>query len=163
MPPPFNDLIATLRKQRFYATCPCCGDEISLREAELFSGDDFTPEALEVYEQQLAEIRERKEKLKQLRSRGTSKSETGARSVNIGFILERLAPTLGGFRFDHNDCRSLFDPIDYVIFEGLSRKGKVEKVFFVDIKTGAARLSGKQREIRDLVTNGKVEFKNYAS
>lgn len=71
-----------------------------------------------------------------MREKGTTKSEEGAKSTNIGFILERLAPTMKNFRFNHNDCRSLFDPIDYIIFEGLSTKGKVSKFFFVDIKTG---------------------------
>ena len=59
-----------------------------------------------------------------------------------------LAPTLDGFTFNKNDCRSMFDPIDYVIFEGLSEKQKVDKILFVDIKSGKARLSAKQKKIK---------------
>jgi predicted Holliday junction resolvase-like endonuclease len=40
------------------------------------------------------------------------------------------------FSFDRNDCRSLFDPIDYIIFEGLSKKNSVSKILFTEIKTG---------------------------
>lgn len=84
-----------------------------------------------------------------------------ARAVNIGFILERIAPAFTHFPFEHNDCRSLFDPIDYVIFEGLNKKGVVNKIIFTDIKTGAARLNPHQKEIKSLIQNKKVEFKTY--
>lgn len=154
-------IIDTLVKGNFFAECPDCGEEVSLKKAGLFDNDNFTKETFEIYQQQLQEIKELKEQLNKLRERGTSKSEVGAKSINIGFILERLAPTLGSFKFNHNDCRSLFDPIDYIIFEGLSKKGQIDKIFFVDIKTGAARLSKKQREIKTIINDKKVNFKKY--
>ncbi|MBS1919831.1 MAG: hypothetical protein JST17_06240 [Bacteroidetes bacterium] len=127
----------------------------------MFDNDNFSDKALELYQQQLHVIKQRKENLKKIRERGTTKSEVGAKSTNIGFILERLAPTMKSFRFNHNDCRSLFDPIDHIIFEGLSTRGQIDKIFFVDIKTGAARLSKKQKEIKAIITDKKVNFKKY--
>ena len=156
-----KDIIDTLVKGNIFAECPSCGEEIALKKSGLFDNDNFSDKALEIYQQQLAEIKERKEELKKIRDRGTTKSEVGAKSTNIGFILERLAPTMGSFRFNHNDCRSLFDPIDYIIFEGLATKGQVDKIFFVDIKTGAARLSKKQREIKAVINDKKINFKKY--
>lgn len=156
-----KNIISSLIKGNFYAECPTCQEEVSLKKAGLFENDNFSPEALELYQEQLKEIKERKAALKKLREKGTSKSEIAAKSTNIGFILERLAPTFKSFRFNPNDCRSLFDPIDYVIFEGLSSKGRINKIFFVDIKTGAARLSKKQKEIKTVITDKKVLFKKY--
>lgn len=79
----------------------------------------------------------------------------------MGLMLERLAPSFKSFRFTKNDCRSVFDPLDYVIFEGLSMRGLVSKIFFVDIKSGNARLSSKQREIKDIITRKKVSWHTY--
>lgn len=156
-----QQIIHALKLGNFYAECPNTGDDISLKKAALFDNDNFSEEALEIYQQQLYEIRATKERLKRIKEIGTSKSQAGAQSVNIGFILERLAPTMGSFRFNHNDCRSLFDPIDYVIFEGLSKNGAVNKVFFIDIKTGNARLNKRQKEIKTVIENKKVSFKKY--
>jgi len=156
-----QEIINTLHKGSFFTECPCCAEEISLKKTGLFDNDNFSEGALEIYQQQLAVIKQRKEELKRLKAIGTTKSESGAKATNIGFILERLAPTLKHFRFNRNDCRSLFDPIDYVIFEGLSVKGKVNKIFFVDIKTGAARLSKKQKEIKTIIDAKKITFKRY--
>ena len=157
-----QEIIQTLKRGNFFIECPeSNGIEVSLKQAVLFDNDNFTPDAVEIYQQQLNEIKERKQLLKQLKSTGTSKSQYGAHSVNIGSILERIAPAMSTFRFNHNDCRSLFDPIDYVIFEGLSNKGRVNKIFFVDIKTGKAPLKPRQKEIRNVVNDKKVIFKTY--
>jgi len=156
-----QEIIATLKKGQFYAECPCCGEDLNLKKTSLFENNDFTPDALEIYKAQLEEIKEKKEVLKKLKEMGAEKSKKGAKAINIGFILERIAPTMDSFRFNHNDCRSLFDPIDYIIFEGLSKKNKIDRIFFVDIKTGAAKLSKKQKEIKNVVTSGKIDFKKY--
>ena len=55
----------------------------------------------------------------------------------------------------------MFDPIDYVIFEGLSEKQKVDNIIFVDIKSGGARLTQKQKKIKQVVKDKKVVFKTY--
>lgn len=158
-----RDIIRTLQTQGFFAECPCCEEPIPLKKAHLFYLDDFNSEALALYKQQIQDLKERAKELKEQRKSISEKSEVGAKAVNIGFILERLAPTLHDFRFDRNDCRSLFDPIDYVIFEGLSKKGVVSKILFADIKTGGARLKDNQKEIRSLVERKRVDWDTYRS
>jgi predicted Holliday junction resolvase-like endonuclease len=156
-----QEIIETLKAGNFYIECSACNEEVQLKQAALFDNKNFSDEALEVYNEQLDYIRQRKAELKALREKGTTKSEIGALSTNFGFIMERIAPTLPTFRFKHNDCRSIFDPIDYIIFEGLTETGSVEKIYFIDIKTGAARLSKKQREIKNTIVDKKVKFKKF--
>jgi predicted Holliday junction resolvase-like endonuclease len=155
-----REIISALEKGRLRAVCPHCEEDFALAHAGLFPLDDFTDEAEELYKQRLEELKERKRELAEKRKKISETSQRGALAVNIGFILERLAPALKSFGFNRNDCRSLFDPIDYVIFEGLS-KGQVNRLIFSDIKTGGARLTKKQRTIRDAVTAGKVEWDVY--
>ena len=156
-----KEIIHTLEENRFYAECPCCGEPILLRDAGLFYLDDFSPEAEELYKQRLDGLREQEKEIRERRKEISRGSETGTTAVNIGFILERIAPCMKDFCFERNDCRSLFDPIDYLIFEGLTSKGSVSKILFVDIKTGKAPLTKKQREIRDLVEDKEVAWDTY--
>jgi len=157
-----KEIIDMLETKNFYAECPCCEEPIPLREAGLFYLDNFTDEAETLYQKRQEEIKERAESLKRLRKSISFRSEVGAKAVNIGFILERLAPSMKTFRFEHNDCRSLFDPIDYLIFEGLTLKGKVTRILFVDIKTGGGRLKSVQKEIRELVGRKRVKWDTYS-
>jgi predicted Holliday junction resolvase-like endonuclease len=156
-----QDIIAALKKGNFFIECPETLTNVSLKHATIFDRNNFSEEALAYYEERLAFVKAEKLRLKKLKEIGASRSEIGAQAINIGFILERLAPTLTGFPFSHHDCRSLFDPIDYVIFEGLSKNGRVDNIIFTDIKTGNARLKPRQREIRTAVEKKKISFKTY--
>ena len=118
-------------------------------------------EGQELYNDYMTQLKEREKELKERKKSISIKSEKGAKAVNIGFILERIAPSMKDFKFEHNDCRSIFDPIDYIIFEGLNKYGIVNKIIFSDIKTGKASLTKKQKEIRDLVLRKKVAWDTY--
>jgi predicted Holliday junction resolvase-like endonuclease len=157
-----NDIIDTLNSGNFYCECPCgCGEEIKLKDTDLFYLDNFTSSGKEAQKKLVDHLKQQRFDLKEREKNMSTKPQITAKAVNIGFILERIAPTFKTFRFEHNDCRSLFDPIDYVIFEGLHKKGKVEKIIFTDIKTSAARLKPNQKEVKNLIVNKKLEFKFY--
>lgn len=56
------------------------------------------------------------------------------------------------------------NPIDYICFDGLSdvldgKADSINKIRFVDIKTGKSNLSKSQRRIRDAINSDSVEFK----
>ena len=157
-----EQLIKSLKSDHLFCECPCgCGEELKLKEIDLFYLDDFTPSGKEAQKKLLEDLKEQRLALKERELNMTKKPQTTAKAVNVGFILERIAPAFDQFPFEHNDCRSLFDPIDYVIFEGLHKKGVVSKIIFTDIKTGAARLKNNQKEIKLAIENKKIEFKTY--
>ena len=156
-----QDLINFLQQNGFKANCPTCGEGIKLKDASLFSVDNFNAQAKQLLNEKKEELKIQREAISKKKSSTQQRVETTTNSVNMGFILERLAPVLEHFPFDKNDCRSLFDPIDYVIFEGLQKTGKVQKIFFVDIKSGKAKLKANQKAIKHMIEQKKVEFKNY--
>ncbi len=156
-----KEIIRTLEENNFFVECPCCGEPVLLKNAGLFYLDDFSPEAEKLYQEKVGECKVREKEIREERKAISRRSETATTTINIGFILERIAPTMSDFRFDRNDCRSLFDPIDYIIFEGLSKKHSVSKILFAEIKTGKARLNDHQKEIRALVERKQVTWDTY--
>lgn len=157
-----KEIINTLTGGNFYCECPCgCGEEIKLKDTDLFYLDNFTTSGKEAQMKLLEDLKRQRAELKEREKNMTKRPLLTTKAVNIGFILERIAPAFDHFPFDHNDCRSLFDPIDYVIFEGLKKYGVVSKIIFTDIKTGAAKLNVNQKVIKSLIENKKVNFVNY--
>lgn len=156
-----KEIIAALTSKKVYAQCPCCDEPILLSEAGLFYLDNFSKQGQALYQAKLEELQERKKRLRQRPRDIAARSEVGAKSINIGAILERIAPSLSSFHFDRNDCRSLFDPIDYLIFENLNKTGKASRIIFAEIKTGNARLTVRQQEIKSVVEKKKVVFRTY--
>jgi predicted Holliday junction resolvase-like endonuclease len=80
-----------------------------------------------------------------------------SRAVLRGQVSEQLVPLLPDFPWDPADARFLGQPVDYLVFDGLAADGDVELVF-VEVKTGGARLSTRERAIRDAIDAGRVRF-----
>lgn len=78
-------------------------------------------------------------------------------AVTVGKVFEQLVAYLPDFRFNPKDARFLGSPVDFVVFDGLS-DGQVRRVVFVEVKTGGADLSTRERRVRDAVEGGRVEW-----
>ncbi|MBI2542741.1 MAG: hypothetical protein HYW24_00960 [Candidatus Aenigmarchaeota archaeon] len=77
--------------------------------------------------------------------------------VVSGKTLEKLVPFLDRFSYDPHDIRWLGDPIDFVIFDGLSSK-ELKQVVFCEVKSGKSATSSTQNKIKDLVEDKKVKW-----
>lgn len=81
-------------------------------------------------------------------------SQKKSSEVRTGLITEQISPFLSDYPLDPATARFIGNPIDFIHFDE-------DKVTFVEVKTGKSQLSKKQRRIRDLVGEGKVEFVIY--
>lgn len=115
------EAIRGLEQGGFCVRCPDpgCDETTRLKDCGLFYGENFTETALAQYKNRVEQQAKRLDMLNAKLKRIPVTSETGGRAVNAGLIWERLAPCMDSFCFDNDDCRSLFDPIDYLVFEGL--------------------------------------------
>lgn len=156
-----GEIILALNSGKYFCECPCgCGSEINLKDASLFYDDNFTPEGCDAKNLMLRQIKIEKEKLKSKRIHKAGHTE----SVNLGFLMEKIIIKMDDFiamGYQHADCRSLFNPIDFMIFKGLSETGKVKEIIFTEVKSGKARLNEHQKQIKEVVDNHHVNFDTY--
>ena len=78
-----------------------------------------------------------------------------SQAVTVGKVSEQLLPYLPGFRFNPKDARFLGSPVDLVVFDGLA-EGELRGVWFLEVKTGNAALSARERQIRDAILEKRV-------
>lgn len=153
-----DQLIRKLKASNLYAECSC-GEEFKLSDAILFDGTkSFPEEALEIQSQLDDELEKRNAELKKKKKLATEKAEITTKAVNIGKNLERALPTIRDFKWVVPDTKFLGDPIDLIVFNGLSM-GKVDSMSFVEVKSGYAKLNNHQKSIRDAIEDHKVSYK----
>ena len=73
-------------------------------------------------------------------------------STRYGKTTEQFMPFMSDYPWDPQRFRFLGSPIDGVQFED-------DRVILVEFKTASSRLSQSQRQIRDHVAKGRVEFR----
>ena len=147
--------------KRLYGECPSCKESFPLTKAQLFFDKPSTDPTLEAMRKWSNRVEEGFKQLEQQKLQAKHRSRRGVLDVNVGKVLEKIAPALPGFSFDCYDCRALSEPIDYVVFDGLTKNGRVDYLRLIDIKTGESQLNKHQRQIRDAVDEGKVQWNTY--
>jgi predicted Holliday junction resolvase-like endonuclease len=70
-------------------------------------------------------------------------------------VHEQLIPILPDFPFNPKDARFLGSPVDLIVFDGLDG-GDLRRVVFIEVKTGGAGLSKRERQLRDVIKAGRV-------
>ncbi len=82
---------------------------------------------------------------------------SGSQAAVAGRVFERVAPYLPGFGYNPKDVRFVGDPVDFVVFDGLS-EGHLRNVVFVEVKTGFGELNGNERRVKAAITERRVEW-----
>lgn len=80
-----------------------------------------------------------------------------SQAVTTGKVHEQLLPYLPDFPFNPKDVRFLGSPTDLVVFDGLA-EGHVKRVVFLEVKTGGAGLTPRERSVRDAIQAREVEW-----
>lgn len=107
----------------------------------------------EIFNTEIAKIKQEaksKNKLSLIRSK----------QIMQGKAAEQLAPYLKDFPYNPNDIQFLGAPIDYVAFIG-STLEDVSEIVFLEMKSGNAALTKKQKSIRKTIKKGNVRFEEY--
>ena len=72
-------------------------------------------------------------------------------STRYGQITEQFMPFISDYPYDSKQFRFLGRPIDGVQFEE-------DKIVMIEFKSAGSKLSTRQRKIRNLIKEGKVDF-----
>lgn len=104
---------------------------------------------------------------KEMRSDAVKRS----RSVLLGQLGEQVAPFLPHFPCNPEDVRFIGKPIDFIAFcgmscgeeseSGFSDSGKIDEILFIEVKTGNASLSAREKEIKKAVDEGRIRYIEY--
>lgn len=84
-----------------------------------------------------------------------------SRSVHFGQDAEQMAPFLEGFPYDPTAdvIKFLGEPLDFIVFKGL--RTTFTGILLVEVKTGKAVLSARERAIRTWAKHKGVGFHIY--
>ncbi len=84
-----------------------------------------------------------------------------SRSVIGGQLAEQVAPFLPGFPCNPGDVRFIGKPVDFIAFPGMTEDNEVHEVLLIEVKTGKSNLSGREKEVRRAVAEGRVRYVEY--
>ena len=79
------------------------------------------------------------------------KSQIRSQSTRYGQITEQFLPLVESYPWDSKQFRFLGSPIDGIQFEE-------DRIILVEFKSSSSQMSARQRKIKNLVEQGKIDF-----
>jgi hypothetical protein len=143
---------------KIVGTCPECGKAAPLAAWNLFYLDQY-PRGISDMVDDLRSVPDDLEReYKEMKKSSTVDLMKRSVRVHVGQAVEQVAPGLASFPYNSADCRSVFKPIDYIVFDGLADMNRIRKIHFIDVKTGSAKLNKHEKQIAKTIDNKKVDF-----
>jgi len=155
--------------------CPKCGEIFPIKKAKLFDinekyskyVEEKIDEMMQTQKDNLESIINRRKEINERRREIRIEPEltkkritVSTESINFGQIIEKIVPSIKAFPYKQKDCRQLFDPIDYIVFNGLHNNGNIDELNFIDVKSGNAKLKANQKEIKSTIEAGRLQYLN---
>jgi predicted Holliday junction resolvase-like endonuclease len=142
---------------RIYGFCPCCNEPFRLSDANLFTR--FAPPRTPF--DKLDDARSRVQRLEdrfsddeesireEARRRGQRAAAARLRAIAPAFVTRRINP---------NDVKVLFDPVDYVVFRGVSDRC-CKAIDFLDHPPDSTARERSQKSLARALRAGNVEWR----
>lgn len=84
-----------------------------------------------------------------------------SRAVLGGLAGEQVSPFLPGFPCNPADARFVGKPVDFVAFPGAADGDEIKEILLIEVKSGEASLSKRERQIKACAEAGRVRFVEY--
>lgn len=136
--------------------CPCCGDVFRLSEGRPYikGRKPATPfDAIAAEQRKMTAAEERFEaRADAIRSKAREAGQKIARKA-----LKRIDPVFSGRRLDTQDVKVLFDPVEYVVFDGLAQ-GECRRVLFLAETPSTKASAAAVDSLAETIQKGNYEF-----
>lgn len=148
-----------LREQRhIFGICPHCLALFRLPEVKISYGDEYRPDWYEELEEKGRRIQDRIGDLEDQEHYLRRKAIESARRTQLPRLLKRIAPVFTGGSMSPQDVKTIFHPVDYVAFGGMSA-GRVEDIVLLDQRTTDRRQKSIQSEMTRVIRNGSYTWR----
>lgn len=144
-----SDLLLFLKESRhIFSVCPECVAVHRLSQLQLSAKGRYKPDWMDEIELEKGKLSERMEKLEERAREFRTQAKEHAERRELPRLLRRVAPVFVKQRIDPRDVRTLFDPVEFVIFEGMNSNDGVRGVTFVQIGGSSAIVRSIERAVR---------------
>ncbi|MGQ9465974.1 MAG: Holliday junction resolvase-like protein [bacterium] len=149
-----NDLLSEFQNfQKILVICPECKEVYRLSELKLFYRGKAKRSWLDDLRTRERKIERMEELLKEKWDAIRQKAQDKGRK-QLPKLLRRCVPIICTHGYYPQDLKPLFDPIDFVVFDGMNLKQKVKRVVLFDGPAYDKRREKIQKSIKKIIKKG---------
>jgi predicted Holliday junction resolvase-like endonuclease len=136
--------------------CPCCGELVRASELHLSVHGKAPKTWLDDYEAELARLADREAEFEATAEEIREKAIERGRSRVVERACSCLDSSIARFKYNPYDIKAIFNPVDFVVFDGLNAGGELNDITFL---SKGKRGDPLQKSVAKTVKNGSYSWK----
>lgn len=134
--------------RHIFSICVGCGSVHRISELQLARKGEYKPDWLDKLESTRARWEGVIERLEDQKAELNAKAKQAAEKRELPRLLRKVVPKLVEAKVDPRDVRTLFDPVEFVVFDGMHKKN-VEQVTLLSLRQDGRLASSIEETLRD--------------
>jgi predicted Holliday junction resolvase-like endonuclease len=145
--------------KQLYGFCPCCGEPFRLSDVDLYTKTPPPHTPFDTIAAQEARLDQQVQKFgeqeREIRQAATRRGQQKAARQ-----LRKLSPYLYDRAANANDVKVIFDPVEYLVFHGLTKK-RCTLIELVDHPAETSQREQAQQSIESAIKAGNIEWQTF--
>jgi predicted Holliday junction resolvase-like endonuclease len=144
--------------RKILCICPCCGELVRVSDLHLKTKGPTTKTWLDEYDAEdrvLSDkevvFKDQEEKLKDI---ANQKGRIEAQKV----FQRAICPAIRKLKLDPSDIKPILNPIDYIVFKGMTRSDSISDIIFLTRNHQCSTLNEVRCQIKKAVENEKYDW-----
>ncbi len=145
--------------KQLYGICPCCGELFRLSDVDIFTKTPPPKTVFDDIENQRRRLEDAREKFEdkkeEIKERATERGRAKAQRK-----LRKISPFLYDRAVNANDIKVIFDPVEYIVFRGLTDEN-CTSLELVDHPSETKEREIVQCSIQQAIAAGNIEWQTF--
>lgn len=143
--------------KNIYGFCPCCGELFRLSNVTLFARKSPQRTEFDGLDAGWLEVDKKRQRLNDQRDTMQLRARIkGQRAAKMR--LRKFLPFFVSHRLNVRDVKVLFDPVDYLAFQGMSA-GDCGAAIFIDRRPDSRRREKLHKSLERAISGGNLEWR----
>lgn len=144
--------------RKILCVCPHCGEIVRLSDLKLKTKGKAVKTWLDEYAKKSRDMDIKEENFYEISSKLREKAVAKGRKEAQKVINNAISPEFKALKLDPFDIKPIFNPVDFVVFDGMNSKKQVSNVIFLSQKTHNTLLNGIRKKITEVIKKKQYEW-----
>ena len=147
-------------QRNIFGVCPHCQTLFRLSDIKVSYKRRFSKDWFDKLQDEEDKIEEEQMRLEETLDEIRSRTIERSRRVHLPKMLRQADPVFTPLGYYPQDVKAIFDPLDFVIFDGMNLHQNVKRIVFVDEQTTNREIRRVQSSIERAICKDRYEFQS---
>lgn len=147
-----NEIFEQLSEfRKILCVCPCCGDIVRVSDLQLSVKKPQVKTWLDTYEAKLIALGKKEDKFNDAESKIREKAVERGRIAATKIVNTAIFPAFRAMKLNPFDVKPVLHPIDFVVFDGMTNKEKIERIIFLSRASKIQNINTMRKQVKDVI------------